>query len=439
MTGRFSVAIAALLLCSSCGSPSPPPSAPAQSQPLDIPAPTPAQGPPADSAAALKQLVDSNAELKRLLTHAIEEGRRINPDPQTNPAQTLEQFYDFIAFAGKATPASLVKSAPNASLYTRIDQSLGYLYFISDIPLDELKGRGYFNNSLQYVDAYANWFKGFVQNWGKWLDTPESWNADMLRLAQADSAFGLKQGWYESPDNWKSFNQFFSRQLASPAKRPIAKPKDDSVFVSPVDAVPMGTWAVDNDLKLESSAGVAIKTATVESVEALLDGSPYAKSFAGGTFTHLFLDVHDYHHFHFPMSGTIWEIRVIPGKEVAGGIVTWDAANKRYRFDPSSVGWQSLETRGLIVLQTDKYGLVALMPIGMSPVSSVNFETPLKEGSKVQKGDPMGHFLFGGSDFVVVFGPGVKFALETPKDSTGRGYRHVLMGERMGRLGGAPR
>jgi hypothetical protein len=121
---------------------------------------------------------------------------------------------------------------------------------------------------------------------------------------------------------------------------------------------------------------------------------------------------------------------VIPGRELSGGFTTWDAANKRYRFDPSPVGWQSLETRGLIVLQNDRFGLVALMPVGMSPVSSVNFEKPLKEGGVVKKGDPMGHFLFGGSGFIVVFQPGVKFTLEKTQ--------HVLMGERVGKLGTTP-
>ena len=428
MRVRLLICILLGVLSASCGAPPAPPVPP-------LPEPSQILG----AAGELQKLVAADPELKRLLEKAIEEGRKLNPDPETNPAQTLEQYYQFVRFAEGATPANLIKHAPDATLYKRIDQSLGYLYFISDIPLDELKGRGYFNNSLQYVDSYNSWLQGFVKSWGLYLDQPESWNAGMLQLAQDDPVFGLKRGWYESPDNWKSFNQFFARRLASPDKRPIAAPDDDAVFVSPVDAVPMGTWSVGDDLKLVATEGVAVKTATVESVAALLDGSPYASAFAGGTFTHLFLDVGDYHRYHFPMTGTIWEMRVIPGRELSGGFTTWDAANRRYSFDPSSVGWQSLETRGLIVLQTDKFGLVALMPIGMSPVSSINFEKPLEEGRKVKKGDPMGHFLFGGSDFIVVFQKGVKVTLETPKNASGKGYRHVLMGERVARLSGAPR
>ncbi|MBK6674609.1 MAG: phosphatidylserine decarboxylase [Proteobacteria bacterium] len=427
MRVRLLICILLGMLSASCGAPPAPPAPP-------LPEPSQILG----AAEELQKLVAADPELKRLLEKAIEEGRKLNPDPETNPAQTLEQYYQFVRFAEGATPANLIKHAPDATLYKRIDQSLGYLYFI---PTSRwMSSRAAAFQQLAAVRGFLQLVAAGVREiMGLYLDQPESWNAGMLQLAREDPVFGLKRGWYESPDNWKSFNQFFARRLASPDKRPIAAPDDDAVVVSPVDAVPMGTWSVGDDLKLVATEGVAVKTATVESVEALLDGSPYASAFAGGTFTHLFLDVGDYHRYHFPMTGTIWEIRVIPGRELSGGFTTWDAANRRYSFDPSSVGWQSLETRGLIVLQTDKFGLVALMPIGMSPVSSINFEKPLEEGRKVQKGDPMGHFLFGGSDFIVVFQKGVKVTLETPKNASGKGYRHVLMGERVARLSGAPR
>jgi hypothetical protein len=37
-----------------------------------------------------------------------------------------------------------------------------------------------------------------------------------------DTLFGLQKGWYEDSSNWKTYNQFFSRKLSSPAARPIA-------------------------------------------------------------------------------------------------------------------------------------------------------------------------------------------------------------------------
>jgi phosphatidylserine decarboxylase len=399
----------------------------------DSPAETPTShdGP---ATVELKRLVAADPELKRLLIASIERAKQVNPDPLTNPAQSLEQYFDFVAWAERAIPASLLEAKPEATLYQRIDQSLAYLYFIVDQPLNELEGRGYFNNSLQYAEPYNSWLKTFVRSWGAFLDTPESWNKEYLRMAQADGTFGLNRGWYEDPSHWRTFNQFFARLLKSADQRPIAASADESIVVSPVDSIPEGIWAIDNNSRVVEKSGIAVKTATVQSVQQLIGAqSRYKDAFAGGTFTHLFLDVGDYHHYHFPVSGVVKEVAIIPGAEMAGGRVTWDFTNRRYAFDPSSIGWQSLETRGCVILDTKEFGLVALLPIGMSPVSSVTFQPNVKEGVRFRKGDMMGHFLFGGSDFVMVFQPGYDFTLDSPRNAT-HAYSHLLMGERLGRL-----
>jgi phosphatidylserine decarboxylase len=383
----------------------------------------------------LKRLVAADPEVKRLLIASIERARQVNPDRLTNPAQSLEQYYEFVSWAERAIPGSLIGAKANATLYQRIDQSLCYLFFIVDQPLHELEGRGYFNNSLQYVEPYSLWFKTFVRSWGAFLNTPESWNKEYLRLAQADESSGLNRGWYEDPSQWRTFNQFFARRLKSADQRPIAAPGDESIVVSPVDAIPQGVWAIDSSSRLAEKSGIPVKTGTVQSVEQLIgEKSGYKGAFAGGTFTHLFLDVGDYHHYHFPLGGAVREVAIIPGQEMVGGYVTWDSLNRRYAFDPSSVRWQSFETRGCVILETEEFGVVALLPIGMSPMSSVTFEPTLKEGVRARKGDMMGHFLFGGSDFVMVFQAGYEFMLEPPRNDSHQGYSHLLMGERLGRL-----
>jgi phosphatidylserine decarboxylase len=62
----------------------------------------------------------------------------------------------------------------------------------------------------------------------------------------------------------------------------------------------------------------------------------------------------------------------------------------------------------------------------MSQISSVNFEQGLKVGDTVKKGDPLGWFLFGGSDIVYLFQKGVTFTLETTE--------HILQGSKLGTL-----
>jgi phosphatidylserine decarboxylase len=254
-------------------------------------------------------------------------------------------------------------------------------------------------------------------------------------LAVADESFGLSKGWYEDSSRWMTFNQFFTRRLKSPDQRPIASRTDESIVVSPVDGIPQGVWAIDSSSHLIANTGVPLKSGTVKSVAELIGpGSNYSQAFAGGTFTHLFLDVMDYHHYHFPLRGIIREVTVIPGQEVSGGYITWDSAHKRYAFDTSALGWQALETRGRVILETQDVGLVALLPIGMSPVSSVTFEPTLREGVEVRKGDMMGHFLFGGSDFVMMFQAGYELTVDLPRQDVNASFPHLLMGERLGHL-----
>jgi len=383
----------------------------------------------------LIQIVVNNPKIKSLLTEAINKAKEINPDTATNPVKNLDDFYQFISWAETAMPWDLIRHTEHAKLYNRIDQSLGYLFFIIDMPLPELEGKGYYNNSLQYEEPFRSWLSSFDKGWGSFLDTKESWNSHYYQLALSEEKFGLQNDWYEDSSNWKTFNQFFTRRLKSPDKRPVASPDDESIVVSPADAIPQGIWNIDSNSMIKEQQGVPIKTATVFSVNSLIgNDSRYKDAFAGGTITHTFLDVGDYHRYHFPLSGAVKEVRVIAATNTAGGYVTWDAKSKRYVFNPGGVGWQTIETRGCIILETDKYGLVALLPIGMSPVSSINFSADIKQGTQVKKGREMGSIMFGGSDFVMVFQKQVNFILDSPKEAGSDLFKRLLMGERYGKL-----
>lgn len=63
-------------------------------------------------------------------------------------------------------------------------------------------------------------------------------------------------------------------------------------------------------------------------------------------------------------------------------------------------GYQFVQTRGLIVIDSP-IGLVACLPMGMAQVSSVVITA--EEGVTLRKGEELGYFQFGGSDFVLVF------------------------------------
>jgi len=382
--------------------------------------------------------VEHDATLKGMLIQSIEQARTINPDIVSNPAQSLEEFYSFIDWATKAMPFNILPSAETyPKLYESIDQSLDYFYFIADQPLECLENKGYYHNSIQYVEPYRSWMIAFTKRWGEFLSTPESWNEAFYQKALADDRFCLNKGWYESPDNWSSFNDFFSRKLSSPAVRPIAEPTNVAVVVSPADSTPEGVWQIDENSMIVQKEGVQLKSSCFDSVIKIIgEDSAYAKEFANGILTHTFLDVQDYHRYHFPVSGTVMEARTILADDAVGGIIHWNEALNKYTLDDTTPGWQSIETRACVIIDTAKYGLVAVLPIGMSQVSSVNFESSVKVGETVKKGDPLGYFLFGGSDIVMIFQQKAGFEL-TAKESASDSYSHILMGEAYGRMNGA--
>lgn len=265
-----------------------------------------------------------------------------------------------------------------------------------------------------------------------------SWNDSYYQTAYNNPDFGLQNGWYEDPSNWHSFNDFFSRYLVSPSVRPIASPEDDAVVVAPADSVPQGVWQIDGDSRVVGD-GVKIKSLTFDSIPSLLGaGSNYSDAFAGGVLTHTFLNVQDYHRFHFPVGGTIREVRSIYQDDAVGGITYWDAEANRYMLNAEDYGWQAVETRGCVIIETADYGLVALLPVGMSQVSSVLFEDQIKPGTVVKKGDMLGYFLFGGSDYVMIFQNGAGFEMTAAQNSDGEGYAHRLMGESYGVMTGNP-
>lgn len=380
-------------------------------------------------------MVEHDDNLKHLLEKSIDMAKTKNPDFITNPAQTLEEYYLYIDWASLAMPWNILSNLPYTKLYEQIDQSIDYMYFINDQPLKELEGKGYYNNSIQYLEPYRTWLIHFTKQWGEYLSMAVSWNDSYYQFALADDRFGLSKGWYESPDNWHSFNDFFSRYLISPDVRPIASPGDASVVVAPADSKPQGMWAIDKNSNIVQKGGVPIKSKYFNSIPNLLGpGSAYQQAFAGGTLTHTFLDVNDYHRYHFPIGGTIKEVRIIPADDAAGGITIWDADIQKYVLQDSTPGWQTIETRGCVIIDTAEYGLVAVMPIGMSQVSSVNFETGVQVGAEVKKGDMLGTFLFGGSDIVMLFQKQVNFQLTVEPGADKGSYQHVLMGEEYGLL-----
>ena len=380
-------------------------------------------------------LIDQHPEIGKLLTASLSEAKKVNQDKKTNPAQTLPEYYHYLDSAVDLIPRQVLDN-PSNLLREQIMQSLCYFYFLIDQPLPELKDKGLYNNTLQYYEPFSTWTRHFARAWGQFLDTEASWDETTYKEFYNDPRFGLQENWYEPASNWKTFNDFFSKYLQSPDKRPIVSPDNPAVVTAPADSVPQGTWSIDKDSKIKVAGGLKVKMARYYNVKDLLsDDSPYKSVFADGVLTHTFLNVNDYHRYHFAVGGTIKEKKIIQ-KNVSLEVV-WGAAEGKYS-PIDSTGWQFTQTRGYVIVDTGKYGLVALIPMGMAQVSSVNFEGNVRPGITHNKGDMLGTFLFGGSDFIMLFQEKAGFELTAPKaeKTTDGSYKHLLVGETYGVMKG---
>ena len=126
----------------------------------------------------LIEMVEGDTAFKRLLLKSIDIAWKTNPDKTTNPVENLEDYYDFVEWSVKAMPWSVYPMPKGTPLYNKIDQSLIYCYYMCDVPLEELEGKGLYNNSIQYIEPYRTWLIDYAKNWGAFLSTPESWNED---------------------------------------------------------------------------------------------------------------------------------------------------------------------------------------------------------------------------------------------------------------------
>ena len=352
-------------------------------------------------------LLNKYPDLRRLLEQSLAQAAIANPHRETNPVRTVEEWYAYVERFARCTPWQGMDIGEDASFFRRIDQNIGYFYFLLDQPLDALRDKGYIYPSLQYEPRVAAWLKDYNTAWGEYLSSPDSWNDSYYNLALSDPLFELATDRYESPDHWHSWNDFFARRLRSEYRNPVITSLPDPVHSFTPSLVHSFISPCDGEIVF-----APVKTASIANWLDLLGDSAYREAFAGGETTHIVLDVFDYHRFHALCDGTVLECKTIEGIHAGGGVIIWDEEQGRYRYDQLGVtDFQMLETRGVLVLDTPAFGKIALVAVGVQQVSSVRwtFHTPYTIHHTpliLRQGEELGKFLFGGSDIVLFFEPG---------------------------------
>jgi phosphatidylserine decarboxylase precursor len=279
------------------------------------------------------------------------------------------------------------------------DRLAKFYFFMDQPPVKALQSPIRPGRRAKKLTPLSEWIVEFAKAWGSYLDTPES--AREVESFRTDPLFNWDE-YMPPPSGYKTFNQFFARH-AKPGMRPVAAIADDAILVAPADSTFVGWWQVSQQSKIRVEENKLSIKGMQWSIHELLEGSAYADRFKGGIFTHAFLNTFDYHRWHSPVRGRVVEARVLQGQAYLDvGIKTAMVDGKQVNVlnTVDGTGYQFVQTRGLVVIESP-IGLVACLPMGMAQVSSVMITA--EEGVTLRKGEELGYFQFGGSDFVMVF------------------------------------
>lgn len=149
-------------------------------------------------------LLTKYPDLRALLERELQRAAKENPHLETNPVRTVEEWCAYVERFAHCMPWQAMDIGEDHSFFRRIDQNIGYFYFLL--------------GDLQYESRVAKWLKEYNTAWGEWLSSPESWNDTYYQLARTDKRFELDTDRYESPSNWHSWNDFFARRLNQKSK-----------------------------------------------------------------------------------------------------------------------------------------------------------------------------------------------------------------------------
>ncbi len=363
----------------------------------------------------LREIV-SNLVVEAAYNDAVANVQPILLDGSVNPwaGTTVDYFVDY--FVGWCTfvpspTGGLGKIVPFTYFY--LNNKTAY-YFINT-----LKSRR--NSSVPYTKEIFEWNIKFIKLHGKFMDSP----ASLIGIQTWLNDPSIKLQDFIIPEGgFKSFNEFFTRKLKPSANaRPISFPDDDSVVVASADAE---INFIETDLTLTTS--LQVKTRQIN-VKDLLNNSEYAPNFVGGTAISCVLMPNNYHRYHSPVTGEIVESEEVAG--IYNGIKDGEHWFNQWNVGESSTDFSIFEDfhRAYFIFKTEKYGYVAMIPVGLNTISGI-YSSMINHHSSmvppgcppvpVKKGDELGHFAYGGSLNILLFQKNVFSSVS------------VLMGQRLG-------
>lgn len=125
-----------------------------------------------------------------------------------------------------------------------------------------------------------------------------------IRVFMRQFNISLQEAQHEQPEDYRSFNEFFTRALKPGARRIAPQP----AFLCPVDGT-ISQYGPIREGRLFQAKGHDYSAA-----ELLGGDETAAREFAGGEFCTIYLAPYNYHRIHMPVEATLRAWRYVPGR-----------------------------------------------------------------------------------------------------------------------------
>lgn len=345
----------------------------------------------------LGQTYQSDAQFKELIDQAFSNMRQLPAEYKDGNPWIDKNISDLIGFL-EAWCTFLPEISGSHDTGLKYIQDFTWFYYQNpfgvvfvqlspgrEIMQEFVRQRGDYMNSKASTAIVAEWLKDpRIEKEDYYLPDPKA----------ADGGF-------------KSYNEFFARNLKDQDEsRPQTMPDRDYVIAAPTDCLM-------NSIPQEiTDANTPITTKGNQSfnIMEMLDHSAYAERFIGGTALSCVLMPNTYHHFHSPVSGKMVEAKIIDDPFFGyDDFPKWAPQYGNVGYHGTDFSEFQNFKRGYFVVDTGKYGHVAMVAVGLNTISSIVFEDKfmnLSQPVSVERGDELGHFRYGGSLFMMIFEPG---------------------------------
>ncbi|KFX64412.1 MULTISPECIES: phosphatidylserine decarboxylase family protein [Paraburkholderia] len=350
--------------------------------------------------ADLAALINGDPVLRMDLTRAIGDAITAGYELGYSTIGELMDIVDYLmTYSPRFSEASLIHCPLNAVLDWPMCMPSGYALFRDPALNAQLK---------RVLNVWCGFLSGPHSRTHLNTSAPKGWFSP-----EAQKQLDMSQ-FICDPDKpywgYSSWNSFFTRNFRY-GIRPVAEPDNSKVIVTACEASP---YNIQHDVKLHDQFWIKSQPYSLQ--EIFTAGQrELAVKFVGGSVYQAFLSAFNYHRWHAPVSGRIVRAYHVDGSYYSGA--------ESEGIDPGglndSQGYTTaVATRAVIVIDCDdsQVGLVGCIFVGMADVSSCVIEA--LPGQRVEKGDELGYFQYGGSTYCLVFRPNVvrSFVSQPPFD-----------------------